>query len=123
MLGALFRTMGQFAPPPPARRAAAAAVGLRRTHLRGLIGDRVEWRSLEREVLDITAFKHPLDYGELFKARYGPTIGIRANAEPQRRARRSSTRRSTTSATSGTVGTEDEARFEMEYLLAVGTRA
>ena len=50
------------------------------------MGDRVEWRSIERDVLEITAFKHPLDYGEFFKARYGPTIGIRANAARNGRA-------------------------------------
>ena len=86
MLGALFRTMGPFAPPPPAGAQPAAAVGLARRTCAALIGDRVEWRSLERHVLDITAFEHPRDYGEFFKARYGPTIGVRANAERNGRA-------------------------------------
>jgi hypothetical protein len=74
-------------------------------------------------MLEITAFEHPRDYGEHFKAYYGPTIAARANA----------------GATAGR-GEFDEAldafcdewnrgtprsnpaRFEKEYLLAVGTR-
>src|SRR6266542_4122289 len=37
-------------------------------------------RTLERDVLEITAFGRPRDYGEHFMARYGPTIAARANA-------------------------------------------
>ena len=44
------------------------------------MGDRVEWRTLERDVLEITAFERPLEYGEHFKKYYGPTIATRANA-------------------------------------------
>jgi hypothetical protein len=43
-----------------------------------LFGDRVAWRT-QRDVLEITAFAHPRDYGEHFKARYAPTIVARAN--------------------------------------------
>ena len=31
-------------------------------------------------MLEVTAFEHPRDFGEHFKARYGPTIVARANA-------------------------------------------
>ncbi len=48
--------------------------------MRELFGDNVEWRTLERDVLEITAFDKPRGYGEHFKARYGPTIAARANA-------------------------------------------
>jgi hypothetical protein len=77
---------------------------------------------MERQVLDITAFAHPLAYGEFFKARYGPTIGIRANAARDGRADEFD------AALDGfcrewNLGTDAAARFEMEYLLAVGTRA
>src|SRR3954447_9868532 len=85
MLGALFRMMGQFAPPPPAGASPPPLWGSE-LHLHELMGDRVEWRSVERQVLDITAFQRPRDYGEFFKARYGPTIGVRANAERNGRA-------------------------------------
>jgi SAM-dependent methyltransferase len=121
MLGALFRMMGQFAPPPPPGSSPPQLWGSE-SHLRGLMGDRVEWRSLERQILDITAFKHPLDYGEFFKARYGPTIGVRANAARNGRADEFDEALEAF-CREWNVGTEDEARFEMEYLLAVGTRA
>ena len=44
---------------------------------------RARWSA---QVLEVTAFEHPLDYGEFFKARYGPTIGVRANAAATGRA-------------------------------------
>ena len=79
MLGALFRTMGPFMPPPPPGAQPPPLWGSEE-HLRGLFGGRVDWRTLERDELEITAFEHPRDYGEHFKARYGPTIAARANA-------------------------------------------
>ena len=79
MIGALFRTMGPFAPPPPPGAQPPPLWGSEE-HLRELFGDRVEFHTLERDVLEITAFERPHDYGEHFKARYGPTIAARANA-------------------------------------------
>jgi SAM-dependent methyltransferase len=121
MIGALFRTMGPFAPPPPPGAQPAPLWGSE-NHVHELFGDRVDFGTLERESLEITAFEHPRDYGEHFKARYGPTIAARKNA-----------------ATNGLEaefddalnrfcdewnrGTDDDARFEKEYLVAVGTRA
>jgi len=85
--------------------------------VRELFADRVQWGTLERDNLEITAFDHPRDYGEHFKAYYGPTIAARNNAVKN-----------------GLEAEFDEAldrfcdewdrggRFEKEYLLAVGTR-
>jgi SAM-dependent methyltransferase len=120
MLGALFRMMGPFAPAPPAGASPPPLWGSE-THLRSLMGDRVEWRSLERQVLEVTAFEQPRDYGEFFKARYGPTIGIRANAERNGRAAEFDEALDTF-CEDWNLGSATEARFEMEYLLAVGTR-
>ena len=121
MLGALFRAIGPFAPAPPPGAQPPPLWGSE-THLDDLFGARVEFPTLERAVLEITAFEHPHDYGEHFKARYGPTIAARANA-----------RREGREAEFDDVlnrfcdewnrGTPDRARFEKEYLLAVGTRA
>lgn len=121
MLGEFFKTMKPFAPPPPPGAQPPPLWGSEE-HLQGLFGGRVAWRTLERDVLDITAFERPHDYGEHFRAYYGPAIAARANAERQ-----------------GVVdefdaaidafcdewnrGTADRARFQMEYLVAVGTRA
>jgi SAM-dependent methyltransferase len=121
MIGALFRTMGPFAPPPPPGAQPAPLWG-GEDHVRELFGDRVDWRMLERDDLEITAFADPHDYGEHFKARYGPTIVARANA--------SSTGREAEFddaldrfCDEWNRGTAEQARFEKEYLLAVGTRA
>jgi SAM-dependent methyltransferase len=120
MIGALFRTMGPFAPPPPPGAQPAPLWG-GEDHLRELFGDRVDWKTLEREDLEITAFEHPRDYGEHFKARYGPTIAARANAvKTDREAEFDAALDSFCD--EWNRGTDDDARFEKEYLVAVGTR-
>ena len=120
MIGALFRTMGPFMPPPPPGAQPPPLWG-GVEHLQALFGDRVDFATLERHVLEVTAFEHPLDYGEHFKERYGPTIAAFANA------RRNERDEELDEALKKfchefNVGTDEQARFEMEYLLAVGTR-
>jgi SAM-dependent methyltransferase len=121
MIGALFRAMGPFAPPPPAGAQPPPLWGSE-DHVRKLFGDRVEWRTMERDMLDITAFERARDYGEHFKERYGPTIVARANAEKTGRAAEFDEALDRFSA-EWDRGTADKARFEQEYLLTVGTRA
>ncbi|MDQ4040222.1 MAG: class I SAM-dependent methyltransferase [Actinomycetota bacterium] len=120
MIGALFRTMGPFAPPPPPGAQPAPLWGSEE-HVNELFGDRVEWRTLDRDVLDVTAFERATDYGEHFKARYGPTIAARANAEKDGRAAEFDAALDRF-CEEWNRGREDGARFEKEYLLAVGTR-
>jgi SAM-dependent methyltransferase len=120
MIGDLFRTMGPFAPPPPPGAQAPPLWGSEEL-LAELFGDRVEFHTLKRDVLEITAFEHAHDYGEHFKARYGPTIAAQANA------RRTDREDEFNTALDGFCdewdrGGADGARFEKEYLLAVGTR-
>src|SRR3712207_6657871 len=120
MIGALFRTMGPFAPPPPPGAQPPPLWGSE-DHVAELFGDRVEWRSHERDNLAITAFERPRDYGTHFRERYGPTIAAEANA-----------RRNGQEAEFDTAlndfceewnrGSPEQARFEQEYLLSVGTR-
>lgn len=120
MLGALFRTMGPFAAPPPPGAQPPPLWGSEE-HLRGLTGDRVDWRSLERDVLEITAFEHPHDYATHFKSFYGPTIAVQANARKD--GREAEFEEALDRFTEEwNRGTPDRARFEKEYLLAVGTR-
>ena len=121
MLGALFRTMGPFAAPPPPGAQPPPLWGSEE-HLRGLVGDRVEWRTLERDVLEITAFERPYDYAEHFKARYGPTIAAQANARKQGREAEFEEALNRF-CDEWNRGTAERARFEKEYLLAVGERA
>ncbi len=121
MIGALFRTMGPFAPPPPPGAQPPPLWGAE-DHVRELFGDRVEFRGLERDVLEITAFEHPQDYGEHFKDHYGPTIAARANARNTGREAEFEEALSKF-CDEWNRGTPDRARFEHEYLLVVATRA
>jgi SAM-dependent methyltransferase len=121
MLGHLFKTMGPFAPPPPPGAQPPPLWGSEE-HLRGLFGGRVSWHTLERDALEITAFERPRDYGEHFKARYGPTIAARANAERDGRAAEFDAALDAF-CDEWNLGTPERARFEKEYLLAVGTPA
>ncbi len=119
-IGSLFRTIGPFAPPPPPGVQPAPLWGSE-DHLAALVGGRVQWRDLTRDHLEITAFAAARDFGEHFKAHYGPTIAARANAERNGRATEFD------AALDGFCdewdrGTGGVARFEMEYLVAVGTR-
>ena len=120
MLGALFKMMAPFAPPPPPGAQPPPLWGSE-DHVRELFGDRVAWRTLERDVLEITAFQPPHDYASHFKERYGPTIATLANARTQgREAEFEETFNRFTE--DWNRGTDDAARFEKEYLLAVGSR-
>jgi SAM-dependent methyltransferase len=121
MIGALFKTMGPFAPPPPPGAQPPPLWGSE-DHMRELFGDRVEWRTFDRENLEISAFERPHDYGEHFKERYGPTIVARANAEKDGRAEELD-RALDEFCDEWNRGSDDDAYFEQEYLVAVGTRA
>jgi SAM-dependent methyltransferase len=120
MIGALFKLMGPFAPPPPPGASPPPLWGSE-DHVHELFGDRVDFQTFQRDMLDIDAFGHPHEYSEHFKDRYGPTIVARANAEKNGRdAELTDAMR--TFAEEWNRGTEDDARFEQEYLVAVGIR-
>jgi SAM-dependent methyltransferase len=120
MIGGLFRLMGGFAAPPPPGASPPPLWG-GEGHLDELFGDRVQWRTHERDNLDITAFKHPHDYGTHFKDRYGPTIAARANAAKNGREGELDDALNAF-CDEWNRGTPDEARFLQEYLVSVGTR-
>jgi ubiquinone/menaquinone biosynthesis C-methylase UbiE len=121
IVGEMFRTMAPFAPPPPPGTQPPLLWGSEE-HLRELFGERLDWRTLHRDVLEVTAFPRPADFADDFKQRYGPTIASRANAEKEHRA-------DEFDATferffdEWNTATPDRAHFEFEYLLAVGERA
>ena len=119
-IGALFRAMGPFAPPPPPGAQPPPLWGSEE-HVRELFGDRVELHTLERQPLEVTAFAHPHEFAEHFKARYGPTIVAQGNA---RRNGREAEFEETLDrfCDEWNRGSDTSARFEMEYLIAVGTR-
>jgi SAM-dependent methyltransferase len=121
MIGALFRTMGPFAPPPPPGAQPPPLWGSE-DHVRELFGDRVEWTTLERDNLEIDSFKHPRDYADHFKGLYGPTIVARANAVKNGQEAAFDEALNNFPGEWNT-GTDDAAHFEQEYLVSVGTRA
>jgi SAM-dependent methyltransferase len=121
MIGALFKTMGPFAPPPPPGAQPPPLWGSE-DHLRELFGDRVDFKKLDRETLEIDQFEHPHDYGEHFKAYYGPTIAARANATKNGQEGELDEALNAF-CDEWNLGSEDKARFEQEYIVAVGTRA
>jgi len=120
MLGALFRTLKPFAAPPPPGAQPPPLWGSE-AHLAELFGDRVEFHTLERDTLEITAFAQPRDYAVHFTAKYGPTIAARANAEREGRAEEFDAALDAF-CDEWDRGSDGRARFEKEYLIAVGTR-
>ncbi len=120
MIGQLFKTMGPYAPPPPAGASPPPLWGAE-GHLRELFGDRLELNSLRRETLEVTAFEQPRDFGAHFKARYGPTIVTRGNAEKNGRVEEFDAALDQF-CDDQNLSTNGSARFELEYLLSVGTR-
>ena len=120
MIGDLFRTMRPYAAPPPPGAQPPPLWGSE-AHVRELFGDRVRFDVLERDVLEVTAFERARDYGAHFRAFYGPTIAARANAEKDGRATELDAALDEF-CDKWDRGTPDQARFEKEYLLSVGTR-
>ncbi len=121
MIGSLFATMKPFAAPPPPGASSPPLWGSEE-HVQGLFGGRVSFETLERDHLEITAFDDARDYGEHFKAYYGPTIAARANAV------KNGVEGDFDAALDAfcdkwDLGTPGDARFEKEFLVAVGTRA
>jgi SAM-dependent methyltransferase len=121
MVGSLLRTIGPFAPPPPAGAQPPPLWG-NEAHLAELFGADLDFGAQKRDVLEVTAFEHPRDFGEHFKARYGPTIVAQATARRNGRDEEleAALDRFCDEWDRGTPG---RARFELEYLLAVGTRS
>lgn len=119
-IGALFKTMGPFAPAPPPGAQPPPLWGSEE-HLAEIFGDRVEFGSMQRDVLEIRAFTHARDFAEHFKTRYGPTIAVLANAAQAGRAAELDAALDEF-CDKWNRGTDEQARFEMEYLLVVGTR-
>jgi len=117
MIGALFRAMGPFAPAPPPGAQSPPLWGSD-DHVRELFGDHVEYTRMDRHMLEVTAFEQPHDYGEHFKARYGPTITARKNAASQGREHEFDAVLNTF-CDDWNRGSEREALFEQEYLTVV----
>ena len=121
MIGALFKTMGPFAPPPPPGAQPPPLWGSEE-HVKQLFGDRVDFRRSSATSSESPPSSVPATTGSTSR---------RSTGRPSPRA--------TTRVADGreeefddaldrfcdewNLGTEDDARFEQEYLVVVGTRA
>lgn len=121
MIGALFKAIGPFAPPPPAGAQPPPLWGTE-GHLDELFGDRVEWTKRERDVLEVTAFERPREWGQHFKTYYGPTIVAGRNAEANGKHDQFE-QAIDQFCDEWNLGEAEQARFEQEYLLAVGKKS
>jgi SAM-dependent methyltransferase len=121
MIGDLFKAMKEFAPPPPPGASSPPLWGSE-DHVHGLFGGRVTFSTLERDNLEITAFEQARGYGEHFKAYYGPTIAARANAVKNGREADFDAALDAFCDRWNLAGDGAPARFEQEYLVAVGTK-
>ena len=121
MLGDLFRTMGPFAPPPPPVRRPPPLWGSEDA-LAGLFGDRVDFAT--RSAGSSRSRRSPARRTTPSTSRRATARRSRPGRTPARTAARgSSTRRCDAFCDDWNRGTPDQARFEMEYLIAVGTKA
>ena len=120
LISDFFGALAPYMPPPPAEALPPPLWGSEE-HVKELFGDRVDFPTLERDVLEITAFERPRDYGEHFRKGTAPPSSPRPTHETTGK-RRSSTKRWTASATSGTAARPTKPVSSREYLLAVGTR-
>jgi SAM-dependent methyltransferase len=120
MIGGLFRTMGPYAPPPPPGATPPPLWGSE-DHVRELLGDRVTFDVVERDVLHVDAFESPAAFVEHFKERYGPTLVTRANARNNGREAELDAALDAFFAGANTGGAT-AARFAPEYLVTVATK-
>ena len=110
---------GPVRPAAPARRAAAAAVGQRGPRDGAVRRPRRLRHAASATSSTSPRSSNPRDYGEHFKDRYGPTIAAFANA--RKNGREDELQQALDAfCDEWNRGTEDDARFEKEYLVAVG---
>ena len=116
-IGQMFATMKPFAPPPPAGASPPPLWG-EESHVRDLLGDRVQEVTTERRTVRIDHFGSAEEFRDYFKQHYGPTIAAyRAlEGEPQRAAEldaRSSTSAGATTSVTGRTCSSGSTSFSL----------
>ena len=121
MLGHLFKTIGPFAPAPPAGAQPPPLWGSEE-HLRGAVRRprRVE-HARARHARHHRLRACRATTASTSSTRYGPAIAARANAERNGRAEEFDDALDAF-CDEWNLGTADQARFEKEFLVSVGTR-
>ncbi|HEV3000505.1 MAG TPA: class I SAM-dependent methyltransferase [Solirubrobacteraceae bacterium] len=120
-IGEMFKLMRPYAPPPPPGSQPPPLWGSE-DHVRELLGEGCSELRLERHVMEVTAFATPEEHVETFEQKYGPTIAVLKNLDPDRRAEFDAAYLEFAERWNR-GGAGGPARFEYEYLLVVGTRA
>jgi ubiquinone/menaquinone biosynthesis C-methylase UbiE len=120
-IGALFRTLAPFAPPPPPGSQPPPRWGSD-AHLAGLFGDRVDFHTHRREILEVEVFPTAREFAEHFRTLYGPAVATRKYADGNGRAAEFDAALDAF-AEEWNRGGDGPARFELEYLRSVGTRS
>jgi SAM-dependent methyltransferase len=121
-IGSLFRAIGPFNPPPPAGVQPPPLWGAE-AHVRELFADAVTWTSMTRGTLEVDAFGERDAFAEHFKAQYGPTITARKNAAAAGRQDEFDAALAGVFHEADVNDGDGAARYELEYLVAVGTRS
>ncbi|WP_027007503.1 class I SAM-dependent methyltransferase [Conexibacter woesei] len=121
----MFGTQASFLPAPPAGFQPPILWG-DEAHVRELFGDRVASLSFTPAVQVLDAFAGPRELVEFYKLNFGPTImAFRALAgEPERAAELDAALLAFAERTNRAApGDAGGARYELEYVLVVGTRS
>ena len=86
-IGQMFATMKPYAPPPPPGASPAPLWG-DESHVRTLLGDRVDDLRATRRTLQVTTFPTAEAFRDYFKINYGPTIAVYRSLtdQPERQA-------------------------------------
>jgi SAM-dependent methyltransferase len=121
-IGELFRTMGPFAPPPPPGAQPPPAWG-DEEHVRKLLADGVSQLETRTGAVAIGSFEQPLDFREFMKAAYGPTIATYRNAAANGRTEELDAAFGALCERSLQHGANGRCRLEIEYRIAIATRA
>lgn len=120
MMGRLMAALRPFAPPPPAGASPPALWG-REEHLLELFEGTVRWDEIERGRLVVSAFARPQDYAGHLRDCCGLVGTARAHAARTGRAAELDAALAAF-CEAWDRGAPGEARFELEFLVAVGTR-
>jgi ubiquinone/menaquinone biosynthesis C-methylase UbiE len=123
VIGELFGAMRPYLPTPPPGASPPPLWGSE-DHVRERFGDGVTELTMAREVLPMALFEQSVDYRDYFKQRYGPTIIAYRNVagEPDRVEEFDAALAALFDRTN-LAGSGEPARYELEYLVAVGRRA
>jgi SAM-dependent methyltransferase len=119
-VGDFYAMLAAYLPPPPGIE--PPLLWGDPEHLRGLFGDRVEWREHSPEILRVEHFPSPQDFCTYYKANFGPTMRTYAHVadDPGRKTALDDEFLAFARKHAHHHGPAD-IHYDFEYLLSVGT--